>query len=166
MGDIIISNKADYFGDASFEARASYHIGTYIQNSFSSNLAWQLEMQFSNKGYYMNTSDEKTTVSLNYINWPVLVIYKPTPNLDLETGLEFGLLVSGDELLSNFDLGIDIGARYQLSKKVNAGIRYNYGLPFKMNMEENDSGSEVPRYQNSVFQVYVGFNLINEYKNE
>ncbi len=130
VGDIIISNKADYFGDVRYEARVSYHFGTYMQQTFATNFAWQVEMQFSNKGYYLKTSDIKSTVSLNYINWPVLIIYKPIPELDLETGLEFGLLVSGNELLNSFDLGIDIGAKYHLSKKINTGISYNYGLPF------------------------------------
>lgn len=162
VGDIIISNKTDYFGDASFESRASFHVGTYIQKSFRPNIAWQVEMQFSNKGYYLNTNDSRSAMSLNYINWPVLIIYKPNPKLDLETGLEFGLLISGDELFNTFDLGIDIGVNYDISKKINAGLRYNYGLPFKMNIDENDSGSGVPQYQNSVFQVYIGYNLFNE----
>ncbi len=162
VGDIIVSNTADYFGDVSFEPRVSFHFGSYVQQEFANHFAWQVEMQFSSKGYYLVTEESKSPVSLNYINWPVLVIYKPNPKLDFETGLELGLLVTGDELFNNFDLGIDIGANYDISKKVNAGIRYNFGLPFTMNIDENENGSEAPQYQQSVFQVYIGFNLINE----
>lgn len=162
VSDMIVSNKADYFGDASFEPRTSFHFGSYVQQTFATHFAWQVEMQFSNKGYYLKTDESTSAVSLNYINWPVLIIYKPNPKLDLETGLEFGLLVTGDEMFNSFDIGIDIGANYDISKKVNAGIRYNYGLPFTMNVETIESGSEAPTYQQSVFQVYIGYNLINE----
>jgi hypothetical protein len=162
VSDIIVSNKGDYFEDASFESRASFHLGTYVQQTFAEHFAWQIEMQFSNKGYYLETPESKSAVSLDYINWPVLIIYKPTPKLDLETGLEFGLLVTGDELFNTFDLGIDIGANYDISKKLNAGVRYNFGLPFDMNLDMNESSTEPPQYQQSVFQVYIGFNLINE----
>jgi hypothetical protein len=162
VSDLIVSNKGDYFEDASFESRASVHLGTYVQQTFAEHFAWQFEMQFSNKGYFLETTGSKSAVSLNYINWPVLIIYKPTPKLDLETGLEFGLLVTGDELFNNFDLGIDIGANYDISKKLNAGMRYNFGFPFDMNIATKESGTEPPQYQQSVFQVYIGFDLISE----
>jgi len=162
VGDIIISNKAGYFDDVAFETRLSYHFGTYVQNKFNNHFSWQIEMQFSNKGYYVETGDTKSTVSLNYLNLPLLLIYKPSPKLGLETGLEFGYLISGDDLFNSFDMGIDIGVNYEISKKINTGIRYNFGLPFEMNIDANEIEGGIPKYQNSVFQVYVGFNLINE----
>jgi len=162
VGDIIISNKTGYFDDVAFETRLSYHFGTYVQNKFSDHFSWQIEMHFSNKGIFVQTGDIKSTVSLNYLNWPFLLIYKPSPKLGLETGLEFGYLISGDKLYNSFDMGIDIGINYDISKKINTGIRYNFGLPFEMNIDDNKSGGGIPKYQNSVLQVYIGFNLINE----
>jgi hypothetical protein len=161
-GNIIISNKADYFQNDQFKARTSFHFGSYVQNTFSDHFAWQVEVLFSNKGYYLQTIEDKTAVSLNYINWPLLLVYKPTPKLGIEAGIELGLLVSGEELYNSFDMGIDFGANFEITKRINAGLRYNMGLPFQMDIETEDPGIEPPNYQHSVLQFYIGVNLINE----
>jgi hypothetical protein len=158
----IVAKSGDLFTDETFNPRVSYHIGTYVQNSFSDQLAWQIEVLFSNKGYIHKVDDESINVSLNYLNWPVLLIYKPIKLLEFEVGPEFGYLISGEDFLSSFDLGIDLGARFNISNKFNAGLRYCQGLPFKMKLSGPEANGYDPTYQNGVFQIYVGFNLINE----
>lgn len=158
----MVSKSGDLFADASFNSRVSYHVGTYVQNSFNNYLAWQVEILFSNKGYIYVVDDNSEIVSLNYLSWPLLLIYRPGKLLELEIGPEFGYLISGEEFMSSFDFAIDLGARFNISNKFNAGLRYCQGLPFKMKLSSPDAADYDPTYQNGVFQIYIGFNLINE----
>lgn len=160
-GDVVITNGKTYFEGTQFAPHASFHFGSFVQQDFSNSFAWKLEMLFSNKGYITKVDDVKATVSLNYLNWPILIVYHMSPNLNFETGVELGLLVTGDPLFNSFDMGIDLGMNYHISDKLNAGIRYNHGLPFKMNLEQI-AASEIPTYQLSTLQVFLGFNIIHE----
>jgi len=162
VADIIISNKSNYFEGDKFNTRMSYHFGSYVQDSFSKHFGWQIEMLFSNKGYEFETEGISTKTSLNYLNWPILLVYKIGNKLELNSGIELGLLIAGEDLYKDFDLGIDIGMEYDISEKIMAGIRYNHGLPFKMNISENELSGAKPQYQHSVLQFYLGFNIVNE----
>jgi len=162
FSDIIVSNTGDFFTDEIFGSRVSFHLGSYLSNSISGQLSWQLEVLFSNKGYTHKVEGQTLNVSLNYLNWPVLLLYQPTRKLEFEIGPEFGYLISGEDIVNSFDLGIDLGVKFNISKKINTGIRYCYGLPFKFQMDKSDSDENVPTYQNSVLQIFAGFNLINE----
>jgi hypothetical protein len=162
FSDIIVSNTGDLFTDESFGTRVSFHLGSYMSNSITDQLSWQLEVLFSNKGYSHRVNDQTFNVSLNYLNWPLLLLYQPTRTVEFEIGSEFGYLITGEDIVNSFDLGIDLGLKFNITKKINAGIRYCYGLPFKFQMDESDSNDYDPTYQNTVFQIYAGFNLINE----
>lgn len=164
--DFIVTNSGDVFDDASFNTRISFHLGSYVQDQFSEHFAWQVEVLFSNKGYVQEIEGQKSNVSLNYLNLPIFLVYKPIELLELEFGPEFGYMITGDDLLNNFDFAFDIGARFNISSKFNAGMRYSYGLPFKMKLSNEDAVGYVPRYQNGVFQVSLGFNLVNQKKSE
>jgi len=162
LTDIIITNGANYFENSSFDTRASYHFGSYVQSSFSKNFGFQIEMIFSNKGYTLNTDSASVNVSLNYLNWPILLAYNLGDKFSFNAGMEFGLLVTGEDIYKNFDLGIDVGVEYDISEKVIAGLRYNHGFPFKMNIDSFDFTGTEPQYQHSVIQFYIGFNIVNE----
>lgn len=164
--DFIVTNSGDVFVNESFNTRTSFHLGSYVQDQFSENFAWQAEVLFSNKGYSHEIEGQKNSVSLNYLNLPILFIYKPIELLELEFGPEFGYMITGDELLSNFDFAIDVGARFNISQKFNAGMRYCYGLPFKIKLDDEKTNGYIPRYQNGVLQVYLGFNLVTHKKSE
>lgn len=160
--DFIVTKSGDTSADESFNTRVSFHIGSYVQDQFSKHFAWQAELLFSNKGYTHEVDGQKNNVSLNYLNLPIVLIYKPIELLELEVGPEFGYMISGDDLMNNFDFAIDIGTRFNISEKFNAGMRYSYGLPFKMKIEETNTDNYISRYQNGVFQIYLGFNLVNK----
>jgi len=162
ISDIIVTNRANYFEGFSFNTRTSYHLGSYVKDEFSSHFGWQIEMLFSNKGYILKTDEGSTNVSLNYLNWPILLVYGIGKKIDLNAGVELGLLISGDDLYNNFDMGIDVGVEYNFSEKVLLGFRYNHGFPFKMNIESKEFNGSPPSYQLSVIQFYLGFNIVNE----
>nr|MBC8489466.1 PorT family protein [Bacteroidota bacterium] len=125
---------------------------------------WQVEVLFSNKGYKQKFEDHTANVSLNYLNLPILLVYRPINSLEFELGPELGYLISGESLVNSFDFGLDIGARYNISSRFNFGLRYNNGFPFKMNIDESSNNDVTPKYSNSVIQFYLGFNLTNELK--
>lgn len=166
FSDIIVSNSGDLFKNETFGTRMSFHLGSYMSNSISDQLSWQLEVLFSNKGYTHKVDDQSLDVSLNYLNWPLLFIYQPTRTLEFEIGPEFGYMISGDDIQKSFDLGIDFGVRFNITRKIITGLRYSYGLPFKLKIEGSSVNEYEPTYQNTVFQIYAGFNLINELTRE
>jgi hypothetical protein len=162
LTDLIITDGASYFEGSSLATRATYHFGTYVSNNFSEHFGYQVEMLFSNKGYTLKTDSLNTNVSLNYLNWPLLLVYNLTKRLDFHAGIELGLLVTGEPIYQDFDLGIDVGVEYNLSDKFLAGLRYSHGFPFKMDIDDYDYTGPQPSYQHSLIQFYVGFNLVRE----
>lgn len=159
--DMIIS-KTDNSINASYETRTSFHVGSYVQQTFSKHFSWQVEVLFSNKGAKRIIEDQEVNISLNYLNWPLLIVYRPINLIDIEFGPELGYMVSGEDFLASFDFGFDIGAKVNISNKFNAGLRYYQGIPFKMKNTDTTDGETVPTYQNTVFQVFIGYDLINE----
>jgi hypothetical protein len=160
LSQILVTKTGNTQSNESFGSRIGFHAGSFVSNSFSEHLSWQLEVLFSSKGYNYNIENHSEKVSLNYLNWPLLLVYRPTAKLEFEFGPEFGYMITGKDLFSDFDLGFDLGARFDVSKRMNAGIRYNYGLPFKMKNVATSESTE-HTYANSVFQVYLGINLLN-----
>lgn len=162
VADLIVTDGENYFGESTFNARASYHFGSYVRKNFSPSFGFQVEMLFSNKGSAFDSDSIRNNISLNYLNWPLLLTYNLGNRLILHAGLEIGLMVAGEDIYRDFDMGMDVGAEFELSDKVNIGVRYNHGFPFKMDIRSFDRIGTEPTYQNSVLQFYLGFNLVNE----
>ncbi len=160
--DFVVTNSGGIYNNEAIKTRTSYHIGSYVQTSLSDHFAFQLEILFSNKGYKFTVEEHTTNVSLNYLNWPLLLIYQPKDFIEFEIGPELGFLVSGESLVNSFDMGLDIGVRFNISPKFNLGARYSQGFAFKMNIDESLSDGASPKYANSVIQFYLGFNLVKE----
>jgi len=162
ISSIIITNSAGLLDDNSYSARYSYEFGSFVTNMFTDHFAWKLEMLFSNKGYLVKVDDKEDEISLNYLNWPLMLVYYPGEKLGIEAGLEPGFLISGESLYNSFDLGLDIGATFAINTKWSIGLRYNQGFPFHLNIDNLPVGEEAPRYQHSVIQFSIGYNLVRE----
>jgi hypothetical protein len=161
INQIIVTNGHGIFESQDFKTRYAYHLGSFIQNTFSDHLAWKVEMLFSNKGYNLEKNGIKSEVSLHYLNWPVLFVYKPNDKLGFEAGLEPGLLISGESLYNGFDIAMDIGVGYELTRKWITGIRYSHGFPFEFNIDPSSPDQALPEYRIAVLQVYLGFNIMH-----
>ncbi len=160
ISDLQVFASDNSVNNDAFQTRASYHIGTFVNSSFSDHFGIQVEVLFSNKGFKYETDSIGTlNASLNYLNFPVLFYYRPAKLVEIEFGPEFGYLISGEDLVKSFDMGIDIGLRFRLSPKFNAGIRYYQGFKFDMKKGNYNSGEGSPKYSNSTLQVSLGFNL-------
>ena len=94
----------------------------------------------------------------------MLLVYSSGSKLDLEAGIELGYLVSGEERFNSFDMGMDIGVRYDLTERINIGLRYNLGFPFQFKSGDLDFEANQASYQQSVLQFSIGYNLIQEIK--
>lgn len=160
ISDLQVFASDNSVNNDAFQTRASYHIGTFVNSSFSDHFGIQVEVLFSNKGFKYETDSLGTlNASLNYLNFPVLFYYRPAKLVEIEFGPEFGYLISGEDLVKSFDMGIDIGLRFRLSPKFNAGIRYYQGFKFEMKKGDYSSGEGSSKYSNSTLQVSLGFNL-------
>ncbi|MCB0806204.1 MAG: PorT family protein [Bacteroidales bacterium] len=162
FSNIIITNNQGYLENAVLKTRYGYNLGSFLRNSFSNSFAWQIEFLFASKGFVTEIDNNKAEVSLNYLNWPLLLVYKASPSIGIEAGLEPGLLISGEPEYKGFDLGIDFGLSYLIKNKWLLGARYNQGLSFAYDIEKITGNNNPPHYQNSVLQVYIGYNILRE----
>jgi len=125
-------------------------------------------------GQTFNFSEE-TNIKLDYINIPVLAKYYFNESLSLHAGPQIGFLISAEEeyeysesgggqsvsesetidakdFYSSIDLGLALGAEYELDMGVFFGARYTLGLSNIIDTEEDDFS-----VQNNVIQVSVGY---------
>jgi Outer membrane protein beta-barrel domain len=100
------------------------------------------------------------TITLNYINIPVLISYKLLPVLSIQAGPSFGFLMSTSENImtdnqnafKTTDFSVVGGAQVNLSK-IKLGARYSYGLTDISKVTPTDT------WKNQNIQVYIGFLL-------
>lgn len=124
--------------------RLGWYAGGFATISLNKKLFLQPELLYSAKGYrYIGNLNEtkKTVLRLNYITLPVLLGYKIHNNISLFLGPEFAYLLSAQNILSNnekfnvsnnypvkFDLSLNVGLNYKISKSLGFEIRYSNGF--------------------------------------
>lgn len=160
LSEMIITNKTDSFADSVLKPFLGYQVGCFIQDDLSGHLDWKVEMLFSKKGFVSEADGSSAAVSLSYLTWPVLLVYEPGEKFEAEAGLEFGYLITGGQSFPSFDVGINVGIIYRLFPHWSAGLRYNLGIPSKMISEKSSSDSDPPKYQHSVLQISIVFDLL------
>jgi hypothetical protein len=160
VSEMIITNKPDSFADSALKPFLGYQVGCFIQDDLSRHLDWKVEMLFSKKGFVSEAEDRNTTVSLSYLTWPVLLVYEPGEKFEAEAGLEFGYLITGGQSFPSFDVGINVGMLYRLFPQWSAGLRYNLGIPSKMTSQKSSSEPDPPKYQHSVLQISIVYDLV------
>jgi hypothetical protein len=121
--------------------KLSFNAGLLVNIGIKDKILVRPELLYSMKGWqsrdYQTNSSGR--VNLHYINIPLLVGYKPIEKLTILLGPEFGLLRSAilktqgliiktTELYNKIDIGVDLGAAYNLSSKFGVEVRYNYGF--------------------------------------
>ena len=147
-------------GAIDYDSKLGFHIGGLAHIHVTSHFAVQPEIVFSTQGG--ESGDEK--LQLNYINVPVLAQYM-TSGLRLQTGPQFGFMVSAerkfsqgeldaDDLYSSFDFSWSFGAGYLLPSGLGIDARYNLGL-------SNISDNNVYEARNRVIQVGLFYQFMN-----
>ena len=176
-GGLNVANQ-NYSGDGAPSPLAiiGFHVGGFADIKISEKFSIQPELLYSTQGskfnLLVNTNgsnyDTENTFLLSYINIPVMFKYYATEKFSLEAGPQIGFMVDSKlktdvigqsvtqdakDLFESVDFGLNLGAGYDITKKISAGIRYNFGLTNVMKSESGDN-SEI---KNSVFSLSVGY---------
>ena len=153
-----------------------FHIGGFVDVKISEKFSIQPELLYSTQGskFNMVVNDGNTdyntenTIKLAYINIPVMFKYYATEKFSLEAGPQIGFLTNSEievnvlgqsvtqdakELFESIDFGLNLGAGYDITKNISAGIRYNFGL---VNVAKTEAGSN-DSIKNNVFSISVGY---------
>lgn len=105
--------------------------GVMAEFPLSDKFSFRPEAVFSIEGY----KESDKALNANYLNIPLMAKYNATENVFVFAGPQVGLLVSatydGDDTKDSFkglNLGLGVGAGYELESGFGADLRYNIGL--------------------------------------
>jgi opacity protein-like surface antigen len=158
------------------KARTGYRLGGFVQVPLTDNWVLRPALQYSLKGFRQPATqfNGEATVSLHYLTLPLLLGYQPTKDLTILLGPEAGVLASataksdaGNNDLSNiyrkFDLGVDLGLNYLLSKRIGLDLRYNYGFKDLFHVIYTDTNGNITGQgkagANRVLQIGLSLSL-------
>ena len=158
------------------DARYGVHAGVYGQLFVNEGFAIQPELNYSTKGNKVITTfgiiDQETKLNLNYLDVPVLAVFKLGNAAEIHAGAYWAYLVGanidtdgdlGDgfrqldrDNFDNWDYGLVGGVGFNFGD-IQVGARYNYGLN---EIARSDGAKRIlGNTKNSLGQIYVAFNL-------
>ena len=175
-------NSSDFSGDTEgmdFKPRVGFNIGAFAAIKLSEKVTLQPEILYSTQGAKAeNVNADVNGVNytadidfnLSYITVPVMFKYYVADKFNLEAGPQIGFLTSAEtstkvdgfnqtvdqdakDYFESVDFGFNVGAGYDFTDKIFAGIRYNIGLSNVLKTQEGDNSES----QNSVFSLSVGY---------
>jgi hypothetical protein len=174
-GGLNVSNL--YVDDVDDEnARFGFNLGFYGQILSSDVFAIQPELLFSTKGskieYGGSFFDQTVKYNLNYLDLPVLAVFKLGESAEIHVGPYVSYLLGAnishdgdlgngtDEIdrdhLKSFDYGLSGGFGLNFGS-MQVGARYNYGLA---KLADSDAAELlIGDSKNSVAQLYIALNL-------
>lgn len=163
------------------DIRLAGNLGVFANMPYSDKLSFQPELLISLQGGKQHTfvettdyeyiSDEKHT----YLLLPLMAQYRINDKLGIEAGPQLGFRLSArylnqiidqgvviheteEDLVDQrefFDIGLNLGVRYEIIENLSAGIRYNIGLK-PLNVYR-----ETVTLRHSVFQISVSYTLFH-----
>jgi len=123
--------------------KAGLLIGGYVNRNINQLLSLQIEMIFIQKGSSnTNKNFPIAEIYLDYIEVPLLLIYRQSENIFIESGIHTSALINGyyhdlygrlenQNQFDNFDLGFIIGMNYKINNKLSLNTRAsNSIIPF------------------------------------
>jgi hypothetical protein len=137
--------------------RISGHAGVFLHHTINKNWCFQPELLYSGEGQRYMSGGVERTLALGYLQLPLMIQYYPAPQVYLEAGPQFGLLLSAQDKVDDesgeinakddFTTGqvaLGLGLGYKASEKLILYGRYNFGL------------TDVSRFDNIVDHSNVG----------
>lgn len=162
--------------------RLGYHFGAFINLPISDGFAVQPEVLYSTKGTKADYNQDlgilgqftaETKFKLDYIDVPLLAVFRVGDNFEIHAGPYIGFLMSSkfevdgdveleDDLdkdnFKSMDFGLVGGIALNFSA-VQVGARYNYGL---QKIQDSDAADLLlGDATNSYFQVFAALRLGN-----
>ncbi|MBO9584275.1 MAG: PorT family protein [Flavobacterium sp.] len=181
-GGVNISSLTFDESELNSSAKYGFTAGLMAEIPLAKKLSIQPEILYSQQGVKMTFSDPevtnsnyRSTISLNYLNIPVMLKYYVANGLSLQAGPQIGILLKANnksqdnflgyenhenynlsEYSNGVDTSINLGLGYQFKNKFYADARYNisYSNVFK---DPNDTYIIHNDMKNRVFQITVGY---------
>lgn len=159
-------------------ARIGFHAGIFAQLLSSEAFAIQPELLYSTRGNRVETDiwviDQETKFNLNYLDIPVLAVFKLGEAFEIHAGPYWSYLLNanissdgdlGDSFndldrdnFESWDMGLSGGIAVNFSN-LQLGARYNYGL---REIAKSDGAELIlGDSKNSMGQIYLAINLNN-----
>ncbi len=155
-------------------SRMGFHGGFYSQFMLGNTIGIQPEFLYSAKGAkgeYSGLVDQSVEFKMNYIDIPVLAVFKPVEIMEIHAGPYVGVLLNSnveydgtfqgnDELdrdnFNTLDYGLSAGVAFNFGW-IQAGARYNLGM---QKISDSDLAETLlGDSKNSFGQLYIGLNL-------
>ncbi|MGC5745301.1 porin family protein [Chryseobacterium sp. NFX27] len=172
-GGMNVSSATEGSGLDDTKSKIGFNAGVFANIPVAESFSIQPEViysQYGNKTEFSNALGKFSTSShLDYIAVPVMFQYNLIPNLYLEAGPEFGLMVSAKNKIKNenngnsttsdnykddlntFNVGIGLGAGYYFTPNFGITARYVAGLT---DVIKDNPGDAI---RNNVFQVGLAY---------
>lgn len=165
-----------YINADNSKARVGWNAGGLAEITIQDDLLIRPELLYSSKGFAFNATgtSNKGSLKLNYISVPILFGYRPDSKSEIFVGPEFGFLRKAvskslgiredvTNFYRHFDVGVDLGFAYKISRVFGAEARYNYGFKDLVNVAIVDENGNVTGQgrngANRVFQFGLFFML-------
>jgi hypothetical protein len=184
-GGMNLSNL--YVNDADDDhARVGFHVGLYGQLFASEAFAIQPEINYSTKGTGVtrvdgNSAEYKSNFNLNYLDIPVLAVFKLGKVAEIHAGPYWSYLLHAEirnndrnpdnefttidrDNFDDWDYGLVGGIGFNLGEGAQLGVRYNYGLN---EIAESPGAKRMfGNSKNQVAQLYLAFNFNGDRAND
>jgi hypothetical protein len=129
FSNINVDQQRDVGFDEIYDSNTGYHIGGFIENSFSTFSGLRIEALFSTKGAENRIMNNK--LDLSYLNVPLLFKIKPLPFWSLHAGGEFGFKIdeSNQKIFDDHtvDVGWALGTSIKFFERLGVELRYLHG---------------------------------------
>ena len=152
-GGVNIASLSGFEG----RSRISAHGGVFLHHTINKNWCFQPELLYSGEGQRYVSGGVERTLALGYLQLPLMIQYYPAPQVYLEAGPQFGLLLSAQDKVDDYEeqinakddftqaqVALGLGIGYKASEQLILYGRYNFGL------------TDVTRFDNIVDHSNVG----------
>ncbi len=164
--------------------KTGFTAGIMAEIPLAKNFSVQPEVLYSQQGMKFSYSDidvanssYESTITLNYLNIPIMLKYYVLKGLSVQAGPQIGILLKSNNKYQDNFLGYDNHENYNLSDytnafdtSVNLGLGYQFKDKFYVDLRYNISYSDVFKEANSngnyvinsdmrnrVFQITIGY---------
>lgn len=158
-GGVNLANNKFEMGGASADTKMKigFAVGGFVNYAINDQMSLQPELLFLQAGSKVEELDD-AKIELNYIAIPVMFKYS-FGAMNLQAGPQLGYLLSakfdGEDMkddMKSIDLGLNIGAGYQIMENLGIEARYSLGL-------SNIADEEDVTVKNNGIQVLVSYSF-------
>ena len=171
--------------DVPHGVQANYQAGVFIEYKFNNTVAIAPELLFSSQGgrysIYFDGADNpegKQTFATNYLVVPVMLKFYPHPSFSIDLGPQIGFNLYSKytrkhddhketfdikERTNKIDIGVGLGATYNLTEDFFLQLRYTMGLTNVFKDPTKNAGEPLINYldmgkaKNSVLMLSAGY---------